>query len=125
MKIEIAKIVNTIRISPFKEKDMKVTFTRGSSKPNEGVTVTAGRLWKALGDDDFKGCFPLGFYILSLKKPRAKKVEQVVFWTNRGGKTLYTSVWPENYPMPEVGSPVDMELEEIDGPFTAKDLGIE
>lgn len=104
---------------------MKVIFTRASKKPNEGVTVTAVRVMEAfLPGERLVSALPEGFYILHVKKPRAKKTEQVVFWTSRGGKTLYTSVWPKNYPLPQVGAPIELELVDIDGTFTAEEIGI-
>jgi hypothetical protein len=100
---------------------MKAIFTRASSKPGEGVTVTFKRVLSATGVDFDP---EPGYYILLLRKPKAKKHTQVVFWTTRGTSTLYTSIWPENFPQPKVGEPVEVELADFAGPFSAEDLGI-
>jgi hypothetical protein len=101
---------------------MKAVFTRASSKAGEGVTLTFKRLLDATGIEMDP---QPGFYILELKKAKAKKTTPVVFWTNRKNTTLYTSIWPENFPQPEVGAPVEVEVYDFAGPFTAEELGIE
>lgn len=81
-----------------------IKFTCASSKDRlDAVTVTA----KRLGVNDVEEL------VLKLRRPGSKKSYSVTFYMNRfreGGETYKSCSWPEDFPVPDVGNPVELEV---------------
>lgn len=107
---------------------MTIRCTKASAKEAAGtVTIRTSEIVRELSDGEVIKWNPEpGFYIANLRAKRGKKVYPTVMWPNRkDGTTMKTTVWPEQLKEPQVGEPVEVEIEEIHGPYTAEELGIE